>query len=106
MTPTDTLTAEQLVELLADEQRIQAESKARADSYKAQLSALYAVNLVGDNVTIPGYSLTRVTRTTYSYDLEVEAQIEALKSMARIDGQATEQQSVSWTLRTVKSKQP
>ena len=30
----------------------------------------------------------------------------ALKSMARIDGQATEKQSVSWTLRTVKSKQP
>ena len=105
-TLTDTLTAEQLIELLADEQRIQAESKARVDSYKAQIAALYDAKTIGDNVTIPGYSLTRVTRTTYSYDLEVEAQIEALKSMARIDGQATEKQSVSWTLRTVKSKEP
>ena len=56
--------------------------------------------------SIPGYSLTRVTRTTYAYDFEVEAQIETLKSMARIDGQATEKQSVSWTLRSVKSKEP
>ena len=105
-TLTDTLTAEQLITLLADEQRIQAESKARVDSYKAQLTDLYAANAIGDNVTIPGYSLTRVTRTTYRYDLEVEAQIEALKSMARIDGQATEKQSVSWTLRSIKAKQP
>ena len=94
-----------LVALLADEQRIQAESKARVDSYKAQLTDLYAANLIGDNVVVPGYSLTRVTRTTYAYDFEVEAQIETLKSMARIDGQATEKQSVSWTLRSVKSKE-
>ena len=105
-TAPDTLTPEQLITLLADEQRIQAESKARTDAYKAQLSDLYAANLIGDNVTIPGYSLTRVTRTTYAYDFEVEAQIETLKSMARIDGQATEKQSVSWTLRSVKSKEP
>ena len=105
-TAPDTLTPEQLITLLADEQRIQAESKARVDSYKAQLTDLYAANVIGDNVTVPGYSLTRVTRTTYSYDLEVETQIETLKSMARIDGQATEKQSVSWTLRSVKAKQP
>ena len=103
-TAPSTLTPEQLITLLADEQRIQAESKARVDSYKALISDLYDAKAIGDNVSIPGFSLTRVTRTTYAYDLEVEAQIESLKSMARIDGQATEKKSVSWTLRTVKPK--
>ena len=91
-----------LVALLADEQRIQSESKAREADYKAKLDALRIAGHITDKLSTSGYTLTYQSRTTYKYPTAVTKQVKALQELAILDGNAEATVSRFWVLRQEK----
>ena len=94
---------ELLIALLADEQRIQAESKARETDYKAKLDALHTAGFITDKLSSNGYTLSRQSRTSWQYPSTVTRQIKALQELAQLNGDAEPSVTSFWTLRTIKS---
>ena len=92
-----------LVALLADEQRIQSESKSREADYKAKLDALRIAGHITDKLSTSGYTLTYQSRTTYKYPPAVTKQVKALQELAILNGDAESSTSNFWVLRQDKA---
>ena len=92
-----------LVALLADEQRIQSESKSREADYKAKLDALRIAGHITDKLSTSGYTLTYQSRTTYKYPTSVTKQVKALQELAILNGDAEPSTTNFWVLRQDKA---
>jgi hypothetical protein len=96
---TQEISIEMLVALLADEQRIQSESKSREADYKAKLDALRIAGHITDKLSTSGYTLTCQSRTTYKYPPAVTKQVKALQELAILNGDAESSTTNFWVLR-------
>jgi hypothetical protein len=96
---TQEISIEMLVALLADEQRIQLESKSREADYKAKLDALRIAGHITDKLSTSGYTLTYQSRTTYKYPPAVTKQVKALQELAILNGDAESSTTNFWVLR-------
>jgi hypothetical protein len=96
---TQEISIEMLVALLADEQRIQSESKSREADYKAKLDALRIAGHITDKLSTSGYTLTYQSRTTYKYPPAVTKQVKALQELAILNGDAESSTTNFWVLR-------
>jgi hypothetical protein len=96
---TQEISIEILVALLADEQRIQSESKSREADYKAKLDALRIAGHITDKLSTSGYTLTYQSRTTYKYPPAVTKQVKALQELAILNGDAESSTTNFWVLR-------
>jgi hypothetical protein len=92
-----------LVALLADEQRIQSESKSREADYKAKLDALRIAGHITDKLSTNGYTLSYQSRTTYKYPPAVTKQVKALQELAILNGDAESSTTNFWVLRQDKA---
>ena len=92
-----------LVTLLAEEQRIQSESEARAKDIKTKLDALRIAGHLTDKLTLNGYTLTYQSRTTYKYPPAVTKQVKALQELAVLNGDAESSTTNFWVLRQDKA---
>jgi hypothetical protein len=100
---TQEISIEMLVALLADEQRIQSESKSREADYKAKLDALRIAGHITDKLSTSGYTLTYQSRTTYKYPPAVTKQVKALQELAILNGDAESSTTNFWVLRQDKA---
>lgn len=87
-------TSDDLLDQLASAYRTQRKAADTIESIKAQLAAMHAEGIVGDELSHPALNLKWVSRTSWVYSPAVRQ----TQDFEKLEGLATKRTTSSWTI--------